>query len=216
MSFDAQKKTTLENLLDKYSETENTMRADEAQAFLVALASGPDAVDVEIWLPEVLGNPDLFTEEEKATIESLLNDMLHDIQESLADGRVPELILYPDEYGEQDYFSWSNAYLYALDVTETDWFEVASDEAFEDLFYPIMALGGMFEDEDASISIDFDPEEQQAFRQELPEAILALYRYWQVVGQKPVTIVRDDEKVGRNDACSCGSGKKYKTCCGRD
>jgi len=23
------------------------------------------------------------------------------------------------------------------------------------------------------------------------------------------------EKVGRNDPCTCGSGKKYKKCCGR-
>ena len=23
------------------------------------------------------------------------------------------------------------------------------------------------------------------------------------------------EKVGRNDPCPCGSGKKYKNCCGR-
>jgi len=26
---------------------------------------------------------------------------------------------------------------------------------------------------------------------------------------------RDEPKVGRNDACPCGSGKKYKKCCGR-
>lgn len=32
--------------------------------------------------------------------------------------------------------------------------------------------------------------------------------------QKPVT--NDGEKVGRNDPCSCGSGKKYKNCCGRN
>ena len=30
--------------------------------------------------------------------------------------------------------------------------------------------------------------------------------------QKPV--VRDEAKVGRNDPCPCGSGKKYKKCCG--
>ena len=24
-----------------------------------------------------------------------------------------------------------------------------------------------------------------------------------------------DKKVGRNDPCPCGSGKKYKQCCGR-
>jgi len=31
-------------------------------------------------------------------------------------------------------------------------------------------------------------------------------------GKLPVT--RDDDKVGRNDPCPCGSGKKYKKCCG--
>ena len=31
--------------------------------------------------------------------------------------------------------------------------------------------------------------------------------------QQPFT--RDQPKVGRNDPCSCGSGKKYKQCCGR-
>ncbi len=32
--------------------------------------------------------------------------------------------------------------------------------------------------------------------------------------QKPIT--NDGEKVGRNDPCPCGSGKKYKNCCGRN
>jgi len=27
--------------------------------------------------------------------------------------------------------------------------------------------------------------------------------------------VRNTEKIGRNDACPCGSGKKYKKCCGQ-
>ncbi len=31
--------------------------------------------------------------------------------------------------------------------------------------------------------------------------------------RKPNT--RDEDKVGRNDPCSCGSGKKYKKCCGK-
>jgi preprotein translocase subunit SecA len=30
--------------------------------------------------------------------------------------------------------------------------------------------------------------------------------------KKPVT---NDKKVGRNDSCPCGSGRKYKNCCGR-
>ncbi|MEA4860557.1 MAG: SEC-C metal-binding domain-containing protein, partial [Sphaerochaeta sp.] len=31
-----------------------------------------------------------------------------------------------------------------------------------------------------------------------------------------VTVRRDQPKVGRNDPCPCGSGKKYKYCHGRN
>jgi uncharacterized protein YecA (UPF0149 family) len=31
---------------------------------------------------------------------------------------------------------------------------------------------------------------------------------------KPTTVRRGQPKVGRNDPCPCGSGKKYKKCCG--
>jgi preprotein translocase subunit SecA len=33
-------------------------------------------------------------------------------------------------------------------------------------------------------------------------------------GEKPPTVKRVSKKVGRNDPCPCGSGKKYKQCCG--
>lgn len=31
----------------------------------------------------------------------------------------------------------------------------------------------------------------------------------------PTTIQREGPKIGRNDPCSCGSGKKFKKCCGK-
>ena len=33
--------------------------------------------------------------------------------------------------------------------------------------------------------------------------------------KKSKTIVKGD-RIGRNDPCTCGSGKKYKKCCGKD
>ena len=33
---------------------------------------------------------------------------------------------------------------------------------------------------------------------------------------KTTTVVRTTPKIGRNDPCPCGSGKKYKNCCGRN
>ena len=37
-------------------------------------------------------------------------------------------------------------------------------------------------------------------------------------GQLPKveTVVHDGPRIGRNDPCPCGSGKKYKKCCGAD
>ena len=35
-----------------------------------------------------------------------------------------------------------------------------------------------------------------------------------LIGEKPT--VREEPKIGRNDPCPCGSGKKYKKCCGKD
>ena len=42
-----------------------------------------------------------------------------------------------------------------------------------------------------------------------------LYEYWQQNLDPLLPVRRDDAKVGRNDPCSCGSGKKYKQCCMR-
>ncbi len=35
----------------------------------------------------------------------------------------------------------------------------------------------------------------------------------EIVGREP--FVREAPKIGRNEPCSCGSGKKYKKCCGK-
>ena len=32
---------------------------------------------------------------------------------------------------------------------------------------------------------------------------------------KPTTFIRPGAKIGRNEPCLCGSGKKFKACCGR-
>jgi preprotein translocase subunit SecA len=36
-----------------------------------------------------------------------------------------------------------------------------------------------------------------------------------VMAEKEQPFVRDGQKIGRNDPCPCGSGKKYKHCHGR-
>ncbi|MEJ2628312.1 MAG: SEC-C metal-binding domain-containing protein [bacterium] len=33
--------------------------------------------------------------------------------------------------------------------------------------------------------------------------------------QKRTKPIKSNKKIGRNDPCPCGSGKKYKNCCGK-
>ncbi len=81
-------------------------------------------------------------------------------------------------------------------------------------------------EEDTVVSLAFDKEllyknmvgAKAEWLYELPQwdAILTEERRKELYKeQKNSGTVRKDKKVGRNDPCPCGSGKKYKKCCGR-
>jgi uncharacterized protein len=84
----------------------------------------------------------------------------------------------------------------------------------------ILATGKVAGEEES-----FTPQERTAFFRKLPALLLNLYREWR--GLDPVRPSRaassmDDSgglrrfgrKIGRNEPCPCGSGKKFKRCCG--
>ena len=48
------------------------------------------------------------------------------------------------------------------------------------------------------------------------QAINSLDNGQQMKSEVNKTVVNDGPKVGRNDPCPCGSGKKYKNCCGKN
>lgn len=81
-------------------------------------------------------------------------------------------------------------------------------------------------DENTQVSLDFDLEKlyyhmveaKADWLYELPawEKLLTPERRKELYKQQKSsgTVVRE-KKIGRNDPCPCGSGKKYKFCCGR-
>ncbi|MBR1757804.1 MAG: SEC-C domain-containing protein [Lachnospiraceae bacterium] len=81
--------------------------------------------------------------------------------------------------------------------------------------------------EETVVSLDFEPEElyknmvacKAEWLYELPQwdAILSPERRKELyLLQKKSNTVIKPKKIGRNDPCPCGSGKKYKNCCGRN
>ena len=48
------------------------------------------------------------------------------------------------------------------------------------------------------------------------EAINSVDKGGKIKTDETRTVINDGPKIGRNDPCPCGSGKKYKNCCGRN
>lgn len=77
--------------------------------------------------------------------------------------------------------------------------ELVFDIDFEKLYFNML---------DAKAEYLFDlPQWEAIFSVEKRKEIATAY--------KQSKIVRNENKIGRNDACPCGSGKKYKKCCGK-
>lgn len=216
MTFGATEQKALETLLNPQAIAGDCMRVDEVQAFFTALVSGPDPVVVADWLTEITGEDAGFDEAECAQIIALVERLVAGLKADLADRKPISPILYPDPEvaDSMDYLSWCNAYLCALDVTQTDWFEAIESEEFEDLLTPMMALAGMFDEQPGQAALlTFSERELKIFQAQLSEIVAMVYGYWQHFMNPVKTIRREGDKIGRNDPCPCGSGKKFKACC---
>ncbi len=72
-------------------------------------------------------------------------------------------------------------------------------------------------DEDPKMRPDpITPEKREQVITGMASGLLMAYRYFR--GQRGTAFRREPKrsasKIGRNDFCPCGSGKKYKKCCG--
>lgn len=112
-----------------------------------------------------------------------------------------------------DIRGWFDGGLIDLSVTGLDWFEKKAAMPVED------CLAAAAANENNRYMRDALDEMATWFCYELPEPSRASSH--QATGLPPHgshsggTVVRDLPKVGRNDPCPCGSGKKFKKCCGR-
>ncbi|MGL5438085.1 MAG: SEC-C metal-binding domain-containing protein [Lachnospiraceae bacterium] len=82
-------------------------------------------------------------------------------------------------------------------------------------------------EEDTVVKIEIDPEKLYYHMVEAKAEWLYGLPQWDAIvseekrkelykEQKASGTIRKEKKVGRNDPCTCGSGKKYKKCCGKN
>ena len=213
------------------------MRLDEIQGYLCAALSGPQPIAEDEWLADVLGDETLLETGIGREAAELLRRFATVLEEELAAGEPPVLLLYgkeDDENGPSDYVPWCQAYLAGVDAAEEDWFEFlgetedgevdedSGDEIsyLDERLFPMMVLTGEAEAAATEHGEDWPGGEERDqiindCEEDLAQAVTDIYRFWQAK-RGSGTIRREEPKVGRNDPCPCGSGKKFKQCCGAD
>lgn len=61
-----------------------------------------------------------------------------------------------------------------------------------------------------------DPDDGEFYPEYMDDDFCSWYQYKEEMESARQPYVRETPKIGRNDPCPCGSGKKYKKCCGRN
>lgn len=197
------------------------MRADKLQGFLFAVLSGPDMISPRLWIPEALGDaPEYESLQQAQEFLAVLMNFYNDVADSLQSKQPPRLILKRNSSDQPlDYKTWCEGYILGWALSTQEWLQ-PGNEPLKKLTFPILYLSGAFKEDAERRGKEFVPdEEDQKVWQEcadmLPMTVLAIYNFW-LSRRKPLPLKREHAKVGRNEACPCGSGKKFKQCCGND
>jgi uncharacterized protein len=137
---------------------------------------------------------------------------------SLPEGERPDVA--EDEmpaYGQV----WALGFMFVVENWAEEWAAPRDKEAAEWLDEALSAIVALTENDTGKPVVsmhseDGPPSVSEARLNQLGAAIWAVYdmrQIWQSLGER-VEPVRRAEAPGRNDPCSCGSGKKFKKCCG--
>ncbi len=213
------------------------------EGFLAALACAPRTVAPEEYWPVLLGdafNPMEYMEfvwrwkrrwaevaqALDAPVERLDDERTY--QPEVLDTRGAVLAMPEAERGDTDAASlasygqvWALGFLYAVESWPDDWAPPRNAEAAALLDDALSAIVRLTEDDRdppalSMFAEDGPPSVSEQRLDDLGAAIWAVYDLrllWKSVGT-PVETIRKPPEPGRNDPCPCGSGKKYKKCCG--
>ncbi|HSB95055.1 MAG TPA: UPF0149 family protein [Spongiibacteraceae bacterium] len=190
------------------------LSASELDGFMTAVLSGPEEIAPAEWFAAMFSGepPDFEADVKVQYLFTLLMRHLNNIAELLAE----DVEQFEPMFGYREVDGvdievpdeWCMGYLRGISLRAEQW-ESLWDDQPEAL--TTIALFGTPEGWDELEKLD--EETQTGFRETLPAMVRTIYGYWQTLRNTPDPHRRDEPKIGRNDPCPCGSGKKYKQCC---
>ena len=206
-----------------------SMNIEQLDGFLAALICGPEIVRPSEYLPVIWGGDMVLEDSFRA--QPILQDFLslimrhwNAIADTLHSGEVFLPLLIEDENGITHANDWATGFLRGMEFYKEQWATLLADEEHGGWLVPIFALATEHHP-DLKMRPYKEPISLE-LRENLivgaAAGVTGIYRHFKArqtteneLYGNSTTYRRVVPKIGRNDPCLCGSGKKFKLCCAR-
>ena len=204
---------------------EECMDISTLDGFLTGVLIGPDSILPSRWIPVALGETEqdemVWESEAKAErimglVMRLYNSIAQDFQCDPPDFNPLFMINTATEEEVTIIDDWCWGFMRAVALDSEAWQPLFENEEMGGGLFPIIINGT----EDGWKLLEEDPKISKVPHEEwvamLPAAVREIHDFWLPFrrAEAQVTQAAISQKVGRNEPCPCGSGKKYKRCCG--
>jgi uncharacterized protein len=215
----------LNDLLLK-ADADQGMTLDILDGFLHAIAIGPQRVMPSQWLPKIWDlddggmMPPMESLEQMNHLLGLIMRLYNSIISGLEQSTPVFAPVWP-KFGysgtdEEDAQGWAYGFTEGVKLNLAAWQPLLRAPQGQQWYHPIALLG----DDDAPPEwndLINTPEQRAKLTAQIENSVLQMHTYWLPLRQaeaERLTALKMSTKVGRNEPCPCGSGKKFKKCCG--
>jgi uncharacterized protein len=200
------------------------MSALELEGYLTGIIVAPSPIRPSLWMAGLWDDEPVF--DDMAQLQSvfeavglMFNTLSTRIERSLQRLEAERICDYRPAFqptegkpSHEAVRTWARGFWKAMGLAPAEWRALAADERLQPV---IMPLVGFIEIEDPEFEPAEDIEERlDGAAANIPRAILLLRKIAQLRASRTSAAgPARRAKIGRNDPCPCGSGKKYKRCC---
>lgn len=203
------------------------MNIEELDGFFAALIAGPETVMPSEYYPHIFGGSieetcEFENLDEANAILSLMMRHWNTIAGTLYADEPYLPVLLEDGKGVAHANDWARGFMRGVELRREHWADLINDEEHGGSILPMMMLYHEHDPDPEMRPNPITPEQREDIIRHMAVGLVQIYRYYR--GQRGVSPVgrsssrpvrREAVKVGRNDPCPCGSGRKYKHCHGR-
>jgi len=219
----------LDSFLMSDATTNEVMLLDCLDGFLTAIVSGPAMPKPGEWISWVWGPTaeDAPTFESDAQAERIsdlmirhMNAIVWSLQQDVEHFE-PVFDLQVYEGDEREYMDgemWAHGYMTGIDMQREVWKPLFESKQGPVALRPIYLLGAAEVTEAEEVLVE-TPAQREELSKQIPASVGLIYKFWapqRRAADIAIGKILEDAmpKISRNAPCPCGSGRKYKKCCG--